>query len=157
MLDNVETQAIHKVGHTFVQKWVSSENKRMKSIASKMPYLKFKDDWDVCIMPPYDGAAIIFAVRKGNREVRVYLRMEERCKPGLCNPLMCDCFESPKHTGWEVCLVEEGSRLCSSTYRRFAIEETKKLLQYIDSLLTSAKLEVLIEKYGREGGDRENN
>ena len=41
--------------------------------ANSIPYIRFKEDWDVRIIPPHTGAVIRFLVKKGNVEVSVYL------------------------------------------------------------------------------------
>lgn len=38
-----------------------------------IPYLRFKSDWRVQIIPPFGGAVARFYVSKGDKEVSVYL------------------------------------------------------------------------------------
>ena len=44
----------------------------------EIPYLKFKSEWDVKIIPPMLGALIRFAVRYKGKELSIYLDVDGR-------------------------------------------------------------------------------
>lgn len=39
----------------------------------KIPYLHFKEDWNVKVIPPFGGAMARFGITKGDNRVSVYL------------------------------------------------------------------------------------
>jgi hypothetical protein len=53
----------------------TAEKWRMQTL--EMPYLKFKPDWEVKIIPPFCGATVRFVVKKphSEKDVSVYLDM----------------------------------------------------------------------------------
>jgi hypothetical protein len=39
----------------------------------EIPYIRFPNDWEVQISPPFSGAVVRFRVRNGNADISVYL------------------------------------------------------------------------------------
>ena len=84
----------------------------------EIPFLKFKESWEVKILPPFGGAIIRFAVKKKETEwVSVYL----------------DCYDNlgcmGKKPYWEIFPNKE------NTNERFWMDETNELLSAIQSAL----------------------
>lgn len=81
----------------------------------KIPPLKFKDDWEVKIIPPFGGAIARFFIDKGDKHVSVYL----------------DCYDKLGYVGqpyWEIYPYEEDTA-------RVLMEETDELIKIISSVL----------------------
>ena len=49
-----------------------------ESWTQEIPYLRFKNEWEVCIIPPRLGLMSRFIVRRENKEVSVYLDVYDR-------------------------------------------------------------------------------
>ena len=45
--------------------------------AREIPWLSFPDDWQIKIIPPFGGATIRFRVKRGDKEVSVYLDFDD--------------------------------------------------------------------------------
>ncbi len=95
----------HKLGK--VMEW----DKWMRLI----PFLEFKKDWKVKIVPPFGGAMIRFHIRKRTANVSVYLDCH--------NVLSC-----AEHPYWEIYPYEEDDRV----YRTLLEEDTTSLLNAIE-------------------------
>jgi hypothetical protein len=83
--------------------------------SGKIPYLKFKETWEVKIVPPFTGAMIRFWVKHGNKEVSVYL----------------DCLDNLGFVGkpyWEVYPVDNDAA-------RVLMENVDELFNIINSEL----------------------
>lgn len=85
-----------------------------------IPYLQFGDGYKIKIVPPFGGAVIRFIVKKGKKQVSVYL----------------DCYQSLGYYGssgndpyWEIYPGLLGD--CE----RFAMENSKGLIRRIKRLL----------------------
>ena len=44
----------------------------------EIPFIKFPSDWEVQIIPPFGGAVARFCVKKGDKQVSIYLDCYER-------------------------------------------------------------------------------
>lgn len=82
---------------------------------NEIPALKFKDDWEVRIVPPFGGAMVRFWIDKGENHVSVYLDCHERL----------GCGGGPY---WELYPYEGDTFRCG-------MEETDKLLDAISEVL----------------------
>lgn len=81
--------------------------------AKEIPFIKFKEDWEVKVVPPYSGAVVRFHVQKGSAHVSVYL----------------DCYDALGYVEqpyWEIYPDIDGD-----TYRCL-MHETEKLLSHIE-------------------------
>jgi len=43
-----------------------------------LPFIKFKEDWLIQLVPPFGGADVRFIAKKGNNEVSVYFDSKNR-------------------------------------------------------------------------------
>lgn len=56
---------------------IEAEEKWREDILPKIPYLPFKAEWEVAVIPPYSGAVARFFVRlKGNDKTRVSIYLD---------------------------------------------------------------------------------
>lgn len=81
----------------------------------EIPYLRFQNDWDVKIIPPFCNAVVRFRVAKGSKEVSVYL----------------DCYNLLGMYGgpyWEIYPYEGDTFRCD-------INDTNKLIKAIKTEL----------------------
>ena len=96
--------------------WEAERILEYKKYFKKVPFLKFKEDWDVKIAPPIRQAMVRFIVRKENRVVSIYL----------------DCHDNLGHYGkpyWELYpYVDHDTFRCD-------MEDTEKLLKAIEECL----------------------
>lgn len=93
----------------------------------KIPFLKIPSDCEVKVNPPFAGALIRFVVRKNNREVSVYLDVNNSLG-------YYDLEETPY---WEIFLLSQTDAL-NSNYKdieRFELNDVHGLLNGIKSLL----------------------
>ena len=84
----------------------------------EIPYLNFKEEWDVKIIPPYGKAMVRFIVKVGDVRISVYLDCYE--KLGLDKPY------------WEIFPAKDGDT------ERFPIDEADGLINAIDASLKTA-------------------
>lgn len=81
----------------------------------EIPYLRFQNDWDVKIVPPFANTIVRFRVKKGTKEVSVYL----------------DCYNLLGYSDgpyWEIYPYEDDTFRCD-------INETDKLIKAIKTEL----------------------
>jgi hypothetical protein len=84
----------------------------------EIPFIKFDADWEVKVIPPFAGAVVRFFVRKGAKEVSVYL----------------DCYDNlgymDKKPHWEIYPDKDDEN------SRFYMNETEELLSAIREALS---------------------
>ncbi len=54
-----------------------SRDASFREIGKDMPFLRFKDGWEVAVIWPFGGAAVRFIVKKGDARVSVYADFDE--------------------------------------------------------------------------------
>lgn len=85
----------------------------------KIPYLNFKSDWHVKILPPLNGAVIRFWIKSGRADLSVYL----------------DCYEILGYQGgkpyWELCPYKDDVFRCG-------MDDTNALLSAIEEEIKRA-------------------
>lgn len=89
--------------------------------ADKMPYIRFKENWDVKIIPPFEGALSRFVVSKGSKSVSVY-------------------FDAYSKLGWMV--DDNGDSIpyfeaypIEGDTRRYSLNEVDTMMQDIEATL----------------------
>lgn len=94
---------------------VEREEEWRSKWVNEIPYLRFKADWDVKVIPPFSGAIARFWVEKGDKHVSVYLDCYE----------CIGCFGEPY---WEIYAYEENAR-------RVAMNDTDTLMNLISEVV----------------------
>ena len=79
----------------------------------EIPYLQFKESWEVTVIPPFGGAVVRFLVKKGDIGASVYLDCYDKL----------GCYGEPY---WEV--------YASNEPIRFPMLDTKGLMDYLTSV-----------------------
>ncbi len=91
------------------------QNEKWREITSEIPFLKFPDNVEVKVIPPFCGAMARFLVKRGDVSVSVYL----------------DFYDNLGFVGepyWEVYPVKDDTA-------RFFLNETDDLMKCIDEAL----------------------
>lgn len=89
----------------------------------EIPYLKFKPDWEVKVIPPDGGAVIRFLVKFKGKSISVYL----------------DCYN---HLGledkpyWEICLCAGVMPIGDDHIETCYLDESDKLIDIIDDMFS---------------------
>lgn len=84
----------------------------------EIPFIKFPSDWEVQVIPPFGGAVARFSVKKGDKQVSIYL----------------DCYDKLGIYGepyWEIYPYEDDVFRC-------AMKDTESLLKAISETLNSS-------------------
>jgi len=91
---------------------IIEEEEKWYDLAFKIPFLKFKPEWEVRIQPPFNGAMVRFRLRYKGNEISVYLDCYERL----------GCFGAPY---WEMYPYKDD-------VARFALDDAENLIAAID-------------------------
>jgi hypothetical protein len=100
-----------------IKRFEVERDEKWLELSGTIPYLNFKNDWNVSITPPFGGAIARFRVKYKEKFISVYL----------------DCFDSLGYMGepyWEIYPVGD-----DETTARFLINETDELISAIDEEL----------------------
>ena len=84
----------------------------------EIPYLKFKPEWEVKVIPPFNGAVVRFLVKKGENTISTYL----------------DCYNELGFVGqpyWEIYPYVDGD------VYRCLMDETELLIDAIEQSLNA--------------------
>lgn len=96
------------------KRYFVEKNEKWREICNNIPFLNFKEDWDIKIIPPFSGAIIRFFIKKGEKEISVYLDWYDNL--GYMNEPYWEIYDFKK------------------TYR-FLLNETSEMMEKIKRLL----------------------
>jgi|AKVG01.1.fsa_nt_gi hypothetical protein len=92
---------------------------KWRECSQEIPYIKFKQEWEVKIIPPFAGAMARFMVKSGNANVSIYLDVYD----------VLGCCNGPY---WEIYPHGESVYRCD-------IDETDKLVNAISESISQQK------------------
>lgn len=52
---------------------INNQMKQLKNLINEIPFISFKPEWLVKVIPPFNGATIRFIVKYNDAEISVYL------------------------------------------------------------------------------------
>nr|WP_302577875.1 hypothetical protein [Methanobrevibacter arboriphilus] len=110
----------------FIKRYEIESSENWMEWRNKIPYLDFPSDWQIKINPPFGGALIRFNAKKNDKEVSVYLDVN--------NALGYYDLEGTPY--WEIFLLSQ--IMSDKNYKdieRFELNDVEGLLKGIKSLL----------------------